>query len=265
MPDFLSVAREAALAAGALVRAEARKGHTVQCKGGFDFVTEVDGMSESLIRQTISKAFPGHGFFCEEQVSGGNVPEDEILRALPEYAWVVDALDGTTNFIRGIPQYAVSIALYHNGQPQVGVVYDPSREELFEAERGGGARLNGAAIHVSDTADMSQAIVSYGFPAADLTKRARTLERVERVAMKTGSMRIFNCAALLLCYVACGRTDLSWEEGLHLWDMAAGVLLVGEAGGLVSRIDGTPFDAYARENLAGNAALRDAFLAAQKA
>lgn len=263
MPDFLSAAKQAALEAGKMVKAEVKKQHKVYCKGGFDFATEVDRMSENLIREMISRLYPDHCFFCEEQVSGDGVPEDEILKNLGEYTWVVDALDGTTNFIRGIPQFAISVALLHHGQVQVGVVYDPSRDELFAAEAGKGATLNGEPIHVSTVVELKQSIMSYGFPASDLTLRSRTLDRVQRIAMEVGSVRVFNCAALLLCYVACGRTDFSWEEGLHLWDMAAGILLVREAGGCVSRIDGSDFTVFSRDNLAGNPQLHKAFLSAQ--
>lgn len=264
MPDFLSTAKDAARRAGQLVLRESRSQHKVECKGGFDFVTEVDRMSEELIRSILISAFPEHGFFGEEQISGGSVSEDEALDALPDYAWIVDALDGTTNFIRGIPQYAISIALLHRGRPEVGVIYDPNRDELFSAQRGKGAWLNDQPIHVSDCRDMKNAIVSFGFPAADMERRALTMERISRIGMQVGSLRVFNCAALLLAYAACGRTDLSFEEGLHLWDMAAGILLVSEAGGQVSLLDGSPMDRHSRENLGGNTALREAFLAAMK-
>lgn len=260
MSEYRDIARQAALAAGEMIRGEVKKQHQVQCKGGFDFVTEVDRMSESLICSRLSQAFPTHGFFCEEQVSSADITERELLEQMPEYTWIIDALDGTTNFIRGIPQFAVSIALFHKGKPLVGVVYDPSRDELFEAEAGCGAYLNGVPIHVSQAAHFCDAIVSFGFPAVDLGLRSHTMSLLEKLSMKVGSVRIFNCAALLLCYAACGRTDLSFEEGIHLWDMAAGILIVQEAGGSALRMDGTALDRYARENLVGNPALVKAFL-----
>jgi len=260
MYEELEIAKQAALSAGALILSHLHSQHAVEQKTGFDFVTEVDRLSEELIRGIIHKAFPDHGFFCEEQVSCANQSEEELLSGMRGSTWVIDALDGTTNFIRGIPQFAVSIALVRDGALEVGVVYDPSRGELFAAQRGRGATMNGEPIHVSRTEQLTQSILAYGFPAADLEKRAHTMETVKKLAMRVGSMRIYNCAALLLCYVACGRLDLSWEEGLHLWDMAAGVLLVREAGGVVSRADGAFFDLASRENLAGNPALHNAFL-----
>lgn len=260
MPEELEVAKQAALSAGAMILSRVHSKHAVEQKSGFDFVTEVDRLSEDLIRGIIRQAFPDHDFFCEERVSCAMQSEDELLGRMEGSTWVIDALDGTTNSIRGIPQFVISIALVRDGRLEVGVVYDPSRNELFAARRGQGATLNGTPIHVSKETRMSQSILACGFPAANLEKRAHTMEKIQKLAMRDGSMRIFNCAALLLCYVACGRLDLSWEEGLHLWDMAAGVLLVREAGGTVSRADGSPFDLMSREHLAGNSDLHSAFL-----
>lgn len=256
MSEFLEAARDSARGAGELIRSHLGQPHTVERKGVFDFVTEVDRKSEAYIRARLSTQFPEHGFFCEEQISGGALDEDEQLNAVPDHVWIVDALDGTTNFIRGIPQFAVSVALAYRGELIAGAVYDPSRDELFSAEKGGGATLNGRPIHVSNVDTLGAAIVSAGFPAADMEKRAQTVERLNMLAPKLGSLRMYNCAALLLCYVAAGRTDASFELGLHLWDMAAGVLLVREAGGNVTRADGSPFDLHARDNLAGNETLR---------
>ena len=252
MPDsYLDIAKKAALEAGAMIRAEKDRRHQVDRKSGFDFVTEVDKKSEEIIRNIILTAFPDHGFFGEEQVSQSGMPEDELLKKAGEYTWVVDALDGTTNFIRGIPQYAVSIALLHGQKLAAGAVYDPNRDELFSAAAGQGAYLNGKRIRVSDKTDFADAIVSFGFPAVDMEKRERTMKRFCAVAPLVGSARIYNCAALLLCYAACGRTELTFEEGIHLWDMAAGILLVREAGGEVRKLDGEELDIFARENLAG--------------
>lgn len=264
MSEFLSIAEKAALSAGELVRGHLQEQHVIQCKGGFDFVTEVDRLSEGHIRKIISDAFPTHGFFCEEQVSEETVDEKALLHRLEGYTWVIDALDGTSNFIRGIPQFAVSIALVHDGEVIAGVVYDPSRGELFSAEKGGGAMLNHKPIRVGQVRELKSAIVSFGFPAADFQKRSETLEMAKRIAMNVGSFRIFNCAALLLCYVAAGRTDLSFEQGLHLWDMAAGALMVKEAGGDVTCLNGSGFTIFSTENLAGNAVLRQQFLECQR-
>jgi len=256
MADFLEIAQQAAVGAGKLVRAHLNDDHVLEKKGMFDFVTETDRLSETYIRRQIGEAFPEHNFFCEEQVSGGGRDEDELLRGLSGYTWIVDALDGTTNFIRGIPQFAVSIALACDGDLLVGAVYDPNRDELFSARKGKGAWVNGQPMRVSRIGSLGSAIVSVGFPAADMAKRAQTMEMIGRLAPKIGSLRVYNCAALLLSYVAAGRTDLSFELGLHLWDMAAGVLMVREAGGDATYMDGRAFDLFSRENFAGNHAMR---------
>lgn len=248
---FLDVAKEAALSAGCMIRGETHRQHTVSRKQGFDFVTEVDRKSEEIIRGVIQSSFPDHGFFGEEQVSLDSRSEDELLDDAPEYLWVVDALDGTTNFIRGIPQYAISIALLHRGQIITGAVYDPSRDEMFAAARGQGATLNGQPIHVSPVEDLSDAILSFGYPASDMEMRRQTVERFNRLSPMLGSIRVFNCASLLLCYTACGRIDITFEQGIHLWDMAAGLLLVEEAGGTVRTAGGDPLTIHARGNLAG--------------
>lgn len=262
--NYLAAACEAALKAGRMIRAEVEARHEISRKKGFDFVTEVDSRSEQIIRDTLLSAFPGHSFFGEEQVSASSRPEDEILDAAGEYTWVVDALDGTTNFIRGIPQFAVSIALLHDRKIVAGAVYDPSRDELFSASLGGGAFLNGKPIRVSGTADLSDAILSFGFPASDLRKRQETMNRLNAVSQQVGSIRVFNCASLLLCYTACGRIDLTFEEGIHLWDMAAGLLLVKEAGGAVSLVSGEDMDIHAKENLAGPVPLVRKFLSSME-
>lgn len=261
---FLDTAKGAALSAGYMICKETNRPHAVSRKHGFDFVTEVDRRSEEIIRNVIHAAWPDHGFFGEEQVSSGNRSEDELLDDAPEYLWVVDALDGTTNFIRGIPQYAVSIALVHKGEIIVGVVYDPNRDELFSAARGRGAELNGQPIRVSPVKDLSDAILSFGYPASDMEIRRQTAERFSRLSPLLGSIRVFNCASLLLCYTACGRIDCTFEQGIHLWDMAAGILLVEEAGGVVSTISGSPITVHARENLAGPAVLVRKLLEQQK-
>ena len=257
---FLEVACRAAKSAGQMIREETSRPHTVSRKHGFDFVTEVDRRSEEIIRGIITTEFPEHSFFGEEEVSSGRQSEDELLGHAKEYLWAVDALDGTTNFIRGIPQFAVSVALLHHGVIIAGAVYDPSRDELFSALRGHGATLNGQPIRVSQVHALSDAIMSFGYPASDMKKRENTVSRFNQLSPQLGSIRVFNCASLLLCYTACGRIDLTFEQGIHLWDMAAGLLLVEEAGGITRMIDGTQLTAHARENLAGPEVLVNAFL-----
>lgn len=252
MSDFLEVAKKAAIGAGKIVLEHLNDSHIVEQKKGFDFVTEIDRISENYIHNLISIRYPDHNFFCEEQISAGTMGEDDYLGLLNGYTWVVDALDGTTNFIRGIPQFAISIALIHEGEIIVGVVYDPNRNELFSAENNCGAFLNGERIYVSNKTRLEDTIMSLGFPAADLSKRADIMEKLNKVSMEIGSLRVFNCASLLLCYVSCGRIDWTFEDGIHLWDMAAGVLLIREAGGMITNIDGTSFSVFSKSNMAGN-------------
>ena len=252
MKSFLEAAQEAARGAGQLVMAHYLDSHKIENKTGFDFVTEMDQMSETYIRNFISSRFPDHHFFCEEQVSSGRMDEDEWLSQFSGYTWVVDAIDGTTNFIRKIPQFVISIALVHDREIIAGAVYDPSRDELFSAAKGKGAFCNGMPIHVSAEKELRNIILSVGFPASDMEQRSQVIERLNLLGMEIGSLRVFNCAALLLCYVASGRTNASFEQGIHLWDMAAGVLIVREAGGVALKLDGTPFHIESRENLVGN-------------
>ena len=253
--DYLETAKKAALTAGQMIRAESSRPHTISHKQGFDFVTEVDRRSEEIVRDVIKKAFPEHGFFGEEETSAHPDQEDSLLDKVNDPFWVVDPLDGTTNFIRGIPQYAVSVALVCGGRIEAGAVYDPNREELFSALRGCGAALNGQPIRVSGAQRLSDAILSFGYPASDMKLREKTVERFNCLSPLLGSIRVFNCASLLLCYTACGRIDLTFEEGIHLWDMAAGLLLIEEAGGVTLSLSGQKLTLHTRENLAGPEAL----------
>ncbi len=252
--EYRDYAIRAARAGGDVIREHLRDAHQVRAKAEFDFVTEVDALSEERIRAFLRESFPEHRFFGEESVSETPENETALLEAFrpDEYTWIVDALDGTTNFIRGIPQFCVSIALARGKELIAGAVYDVSRDEMFSAEAGKGAFCNGRPIHVSQAETLGQSIVSFGFPAAERAKRASTLQALERLSEEVGSVRIFNCAALLLCYAACGRTDASFERGIHIWDMAAGIVLVREAGGTVTRCDGGPFDILSRENAVSN-------------
>lgn len=255
MSVFLDTAREAARGAGRLILEHLDTAHTIDNKGGFDFVTETDKLSEDYIRGLISARFPEHHFFCEEQVSAMHEAESALIEKFSGYTWIVDALDGTTNFIRTIPQFAVSIGLAKDGEIIAGAIYDPLRDELFSAEKGKGAFLNGKPIRVSEVTEPEKCILAAGFPAADMQKRAETMRALGETGMRLGSLRVYNCAALILSYVACGRFDASFEQGLHLWDMAAGSLLIAEAGGTVECFDGSPFTLKTTEYRAANPAL----------
>ena len=194
-----------------------------------DFVTQVDMLSEQEIIHTIRKSYPNHAILAEE--SGFDAGQDE-------YVWIIDPLDGTTNFIHGFPHFAISIALSYRNQLEVGVVYDPLRQELFTAARGQGAQLDNRKIRVSPCQKFNRALLGTGFPFKEETYLKPYLKLFETIFPKTAGVRRAGAAALDLAYVASGRLDGYWEFGLNPWDMAAGILLVKEAGGLVGDIHG---------------------------
>ena len=202
---------------------------TVQSKSPNDFVTEVDRAAEQAIIEVLRDAFPGHGILAEE--SGESGPESE-------FTWIIDPLDGTTNFIHGMPQYAVSIAQTKNGVLEHAVVYDPNTNEMFTASRGAGAFLNDRRIRVSRRTRLNEALIGTGFPFRQFDHVDAYLAMFKELTQKTAGIRRPGAASLDLAYVAAGRFDGFWEMGLSPWDMAAGVLLIQEAGGLVSDLSG---------------------------
>ena len=228
--DFERVAVAAASRAGDLLRARYGGRQQVSFKSAIDLVTTVDREAEGLILETIRQAFPEHGIVAEESAP---------TSGRGEYRWYVDPLDGTTNFAHGFPQFAVSIALEHWDEVIVGVVQDPLRAETFVATRGGGARLNGAPIAVSDVDTLDRSLVGSGFPY-DVRERVDFYEVFWRLALtRAQGVRRVGSAALDLCWVASGRLDAFWEWKLHAWDVAAGSLIVQEAGGRVSDLAGS--------------------------
>lgn len=202
---------------------------TVHSKSPNDFVTEVDRAAEQAIIEVLRDAFPGHGILAEE--SGESGPESE-------FTWIIDPLDGTTNFIHGFPQYAISIAQTKNGVLEHALVYDPTRNELFTASRGSGAFLNDRRIRVSRRTRLNECLIGTGFPFRRFDHVDAYLAMFKELTQKTAGIRRPGAAALDLAYVASGRLDAFWEMGLAPWDMAAGVLLIQEAGGLVSDFAG---------------------------
>ncbi len=242
------LAVETALAAGTILRERLSLDRTIDYKGAIDLVTDVDRASEELIAASISSRFPHHRFVGEENtfISGGDTPSDSDL-----YSWLVDPLDGTTNYAHRYPHFAVSIALEHAGRVILGVVYDPMRDELFAAERGAGATLNGLPIAVSSIDSLERSLLGTGFAYSEEERRenARVWNGFLTIAQ---GVRRDGSAALNLCYVACGRLDGFWERPLNAWDLAAGSLLVEEAGGFVAGYHGTPFGPYRREILCSN-------------
>ncbi|HKP13240.1 MAG TPA: inositol monophosphatase family protein [Blastocatellia bacterium] len=234
--------------AGRLLRD--RVGTTIDIghKGAINIVTDVDLASERLIRDAIASHYPRHQVLGEE----GGLDDHGS-----DYRWVVDPLDGTTNFAHGFPMFAVSIALEHKGETIVGVVYDPMRDELFAAERGASATLNRRPTRVSQTTELSKSLLSTGFPYDIRTASLNNLDHWKNFAMHAQALRRIGSAALDLCYVAAGRFDGFWELNLGPWDSAAGALIVEEAGGRVTTFSGGPFSKYEPEILASNEFIHD--------
>jgi len=203
----------------------------IERKRPMDFVTEIDKAAEQAIIEALHDAYPDHAILAEE--SGASAGHDSA-----EYVWVIDPLDGTTNFIHGFPQYAVSIACMHRGQLQHGVIYDPVHNDLFTASRGKGAFLNDRRIRVSKAAKLEEGLIGTGLPFGDSRHLTRYLRILREVMVRAPGVRRAGAAALDLAYVAAGRLDGFWEIGLKPWDMAAGALMVLEAGGLVSDWNG---------------------------
>jgi myo-inositol-1(or 4)-monophosphatase len=227
---MLTIAVRAARRAGnIIVRSLDRlESLSVQTKDRNDFVTEVDQQAEREIISILHKAYPDHGFLAEE--SGAQIGN--------EYEWIIDPLDGTTNFLHGFPQFAVSIALRHKGRLEQAVVYNPLSQELFTASRGGGAYLNERRIRVSNRKGLDGALLGTGFPFKAQQHLDAYLEMFRALFPQTAGIRRPGSAALDLAYVAAGRLDGFWEIGLNIWDMAAGVLLIQEAGGVSSDFSG---------------------------
>ncbi len=249
----MSSTRETAVAAEAVVMAgaiqKARYGSAdldVQFKGEIDIVTAVDKACEAAVVELLRSRFPDHDIVTEET---------DLERRGSRYVWFVDPLDGTTNFAHSYPFFCCSVALTLDGQPIAGAVYDPIKEELFTAERGAGAHLNGRRLHVTDRAELLHSLLTTGFPydmRLDLDAALRLFNRFMGVAR---AIRRDGAAALDLSYVAAGRADGFWEERLNPWDVMAGALLVTEAGGLITRFDGSPLSLEADQIVAANPAL----------
>jgi myo-inositol-1(or 4)-monophosphatase len=214
---------------------------TSRAKGLHDLVTDADLASEKAIRSLIAERFPDHGFLGEE------APAAEQLRR--EYCWVVDPLDGTTNYVHRFPCYGVSVAVAHRGQLLAGVVYDPVRDECFAASAGGGARLNADPMAATKAVEIGESLLAVSFPAK-LARESPDLEAFLRIAPHCQAIRRTGSAALNLAYVACGRLDGHWAHEIHPWDSAAGWLLVQEAGGVATGSDGRPFELAAGHYLA---------------
>jgi len=246
---LLEIAVEAARAAGVIQRDRYRSGFGVRNKGAVDLVTEVDLACEEAIRAVLSRRAPGTAILGEE---GG-------LSGHGDDRWIVDPLDGTTNYAHGYPVFCVSVAWEEGGTTRCGVVYDPLRDEIFTAERGRGAACDGASMRVSTVARLDRSVLATGFPYDRLT-HPRNYAEFQALTQATQGVRRSGSAALDLAYVACGRLDGFWEPGLQPWDLAAGCLLVAEAGGRVTGYGGDPFHLSDADVVASNGALHRALL-----
>jgi len=250
MESYLKTAIEIAREAGALLLRHFRQPLEITYKRRSDLVTEADRKSETLIVERLRSHFPGHAIVAEE--GGGQ-------KTGSAYCWYVDPLDGTTNFAHGFPIFSVTLGLAYCGEVVMGVVYDPTRDELFTTERGAGAFLNSQRLRVSNITDLGQCLVATGFPPF-ATNHALNVEFYFRFTQLTHGIRRAGSAALDLCSVAAGRFDGFWELKLNPWDKAAGTLLVTEAGGMVSGITGQPFNLLGDDIFASNGLIHDQML-----
>jgi myo-inositol-1(or 4)-monophosphatase len=249
---YAQFAEATAREAGEILRQRFGQTHEVRFKGPLDMVTEADQASEALIAERVTRAFPTHDLLGEEGSRGAAAPSP--------YRWVIDPLDGTTNFTHGMPTFAVSIALEEAGLPIVGAVYDPMRDEMFVARHHGGATLNGEKLSVSTVASLVASLLVTGF-SYDLAVRARQAETWRDLLTRVQAIRQTGSAALNLCYIAAGRLDGYWERGISAWDVAAGALMVQEAGGRATNLAGGPFRSDERQILATNGGIHDQLLA----
>ncbi|MDH5739714.1 MAG: inositol monophosphatase [Nitrospira sp.] len=249
---LLETAIMASRAAGALLLNYTANGFHVEYKNPINLVTDADRAAEQCIIDHIRGSFPFHRFLAEERGS--------VEQAPSPYLWIIDPLDGTTNFAHGYPTYCVSIGLEYKGRCILGVIYDPSRDELFTAIEQHGAQLNGRSIHVSETATLDNSLLVTGF-AYDIRETPRNnLDHFCKFALKAQGLRRTGSAALDLCYVAAGRFDGFWEVRLNPWDMAAGFVIVREAGGRLTDFSGKDLSIYGQELVASNGQIHEAML-----
>ena len=252
-PSFLATAVQAVIRAGAMQLAGIDH-LRVEKKGAIDLVTQIDREVETMFRALIAGRFPDHAVLAEEFEIGGDRQREA------EYTWVFDPVDGTTNYAHGLPIFCSACALERHGQPVVAAIYDPSRRELFTAERGLGAWLNGAPMRVSAAGEMIAALLVTGFPYSVQTDSGYLLNLFGDFLRRARAVRRLGSAAIDMAYVAAGRFDGFWEVKLNPWDVSAGALLVEEAGGRVSGLAGGPFDSRTGEVVASNGRIHDAMV-----
>jgi myo-inositol-1(or 4)-monophosphatase len=247
----LEVARKAAKESGRIQVQGLSEKLQVDHKGRYDLVTDVDRKCEEVVTGILEQAFPTIGILAEESTHKDTGSGE---------TWIIDPLDGTTNYASGYPAFCTNIALQRDGEIVLGVVYEPLRDELFEAVRKKGARRNGDPVRVSNTEDLSQALLATGFPYDRCEQPQTNLDRFCALTMRTRGVRRGGSASLDLCYTACGRLDGYWEIRLQPWDVCAGALIVSEAGGRISNLAGGDYDWTGKETLASNRRLHDALV-----
>lgn len=248
MRDYLEVAVEAAKLGGEVLKQFYGQAKKIEYKGETNIVTEVDKRSEKLIVELLSSRFPKHSILAEEGTD---------MARPSEFKWIIDPLDGTTNYAHDYPIFCVSVALEKNGEIVVGAVYQPILEELFVAEKGNGAYLNGRKIQVSRVDKLRRALLSTGFPYDILENPGQAMQQFSGFVDTAQAVRRDGAAALDLCYVAMGRFDGFWEVRLKPWDSAAGVLIITEAGGTVTDFQGAPYSIYKDEIAVSNGLIHD--------
>jgi myo-inositol-1(or 4)-monophosphatase len=249
--DFLGIAAAAVRESGRFLKAHLDRRPKAAHKGAVDLVTEYDLRAQEMLAGRLAAAFPDHGILAEENLA---------RPGRSEYRWVLDPLDGTTNFAHTFPVFSVSAALERRGSAVLGLVYDPMREELFQALEGRGASLNGRAIRVSEVGDLGQSLLASGFPYDIRTSPVNNIGHWGRFLVRAQAVRRCGSAALDLCYVACGRFDGFWELKLKPWDVAAGALIAAEAGGKVTDFKGGEFRTDLAETLASNGLIHGAMI-----
>lgn len=253
--SFTAVAINCAAKAGEWIKTKLGNYTSLTLKySAQDLCTEVDKGSEMMIKNLVLTHFPHHSFLGEEGVEPGPEASERALDNVrdAEYLWIVDPIDGTTNFVHGFPFFSVSIALAHKGEVIVGVVYDPMRDELFVAEKGKGAYVHGKRMQVSEEAALGESLLATGFPADQQFALPLNMKGLQALVPQVRNIRSGGSAALHMAYLAAGRLSGFWEIGLNSWDLAAGALLVAESGGRVTDTKGRPYDLGVRHVVASN-------------
>ena len=246
--EYAAVAQEAAHKAGSMLKKNMGEVREIAFKGAVNIVTNFDKRSQEIICEHLSSRFPDHDFLAEE---------DFHQDRGSDFRWIIDPIDGTTNYAHNFPVFCVSIALENKGEIIAGVVYDPLREEMFYASKEGGAFLNGDKISISCIAELQKSLLATGFPYDIWESQVNNLDHFTNFITRAQAIRRCGAAAIDLCYVACGRFDGFWELKLNPWDIAAGALIVTEAGGSMSDFQGEKFSTYGDETLASNGVIHD--------